>query len=273
MTCPRRNFIQGLRGLIMTAAAVAAAVLATGGPVSAQTLAEIQAKKKIVLGVLTDFPPFGIMNDQQQPDGLDIELAKLLAKNLGVEPEIVSMTTANRIPYLQSKRVDILVASLGITPERAKQVMFTIPYAAVNVVIAAPKSVNLKTIEDLKSISVAVSRGSSQETYVDAIAPKGAKIERFDGESPAAQAMLSGQADAWANNTVMIGAIAKANPSLQLEEKITLRRQANAIAVRLDAFELHQWINTFIYQIKLSGELDALNRKWIGVPLGDLPVF
>jgi polar amino acid transport system substrate-binding protein len=71
----------------------------------------------------------------------------------------------------------------------------------------------------------------------------------------------------------MIGAIAKANPSLQLEEKITLRRQANAIAVRLDAFELHQWINTFIYQIKLSGELDALNRKWIGVPLGDLPVF
>jgi polar amino acid transport system substrate-binding protein len=262
-----------LRRLIVTTLAVAPMLLAIGGPAFPQTLAEIQAKKKIVVGVLTDFPPFGIMNDQQQPDGFDIELAKLMAKNLGVEAEIVSMTTANRIPYLQSKRVDVLVASLGITPERARQVMFTIPYAAVNVVIAAPRSVNLKTIEDLKTISVAVSRGSSQETYVDAIAPKGAKIERFDGESPAAQAMLSGQADAWANNTIMIGTIAKANPSLQIEEKITLRRQSNAIAVRLDAFELHQWINTFIYQIKLDGELDALNRKWIGVPLGELPVF
>lgn len=116
------------------------------------------------------------MNDQQQPDGLDIELAKLMAKNLGVDCEIVSMTTANRIPYLQPKRVDVLVASLGITPERAKQVMYTIPYAAVNVVIAAPKSVDLKIAEDLKTVSVAVSRGSAQETYVNAIAPPGANL-------------------------------------------------------------------------------------------------
>jgi polar amino acid transport system substrate-binding protein len=268
----RWDTIHKLFGAVI-ALAVIAPMLTVAMGASAQTLAEIQAKKKIVVGVLTDFPPFGIMNDQQQPDGLDIELAKLMAKNLGVDCEVVAMTTANRIPYLQSRRVDVLVASLGITSERSRQVMFTIPYAAVNVVIAAPRSVNLKTTEDLKSVSVAVSRGSSQETYVNAIAPPGAKILRFDGESPAAQAMLSGQADAWANNTVMIGAIAKANPSLQLEKKITLRRQSNAIAVRLDAFELHQWINTFIYQIKLSGELDGLNRKWIGTPLPELPVF
>lgn len=261
-----------LRRVLFGAGVVLAMALAAG-TARAQSINEILTKKKIVIGVLVDFPPFGIMNDKQQPDGYDIELAKLMAKYLGVEAEITPITTANRIPYLQSKRIDVLVASLGITAERAKQVMFTIPYAGVNVVIAAPKAVKLEKIDDLKQVSIAVSRGSSQETYVDEIAPKDAKIMRFDGESPAAQAMLTGQAQAWANNTIMIGAIAKNNPGLDIESKIVLRRQANAIAVRLDAYELHQWINTFIYQIKMTGELDALHRKWIGTPLPELPVF
>jgi polar amino acid transport system substrate-binding protein len=239
----------------------------------AQTISEILAKKKLVIGVLVDFPPFGFMNDRQQADGYDIDIAKLMAKYLGVEPEIVPVSTANRIPFLQSKKIDILVASLGISPERAKQVMFTNPYAAVNVVIAAPASVNLKDVADLAKLSVAVSRGSAQETYVDAAAPKGAKIMRFDGEMPAAQAMISGQADTWAENTVMLGAVAKSNPDLHLETKITLRRQYNAMAVRMDAFELKQWVGTFLYQVKLNGELDALHQKWIGVPLPELPVF
>jgi polar amino acid transport system substrate-binding protein len=241
--------------------------------VSAQTIAEIQARKKIIVGVLVDFPPFGIMNSKGEPDGLDIELARLMAKHLGVEAEIVPVVNANRIPYLQSKRVDVLVASLGITSERASQVMFSIPYASVDVVIAAPRKVQLTKIEDLASVSVAVTRGSAQEGYVSSIAPKGAKIQRFDGDGPATQAFLTGQVDALAQNTLMLNSIKNVNPGLDIENKIVLRRQGNAIAVRLDAFELHQWINTFIYQIKMTGELDALHRKWLGGPLSDLSSF
>ncbi len=262
--------------LVRMLAAVIFAVgcsLALASSAAAQTLAEIVAKKKIVVGVLVDLPPFGMMDANQKPVGLDIDLANLMAKNLGVEAEIVPVATGNRIPYLQSKRIDVLVASLGITPERAKQVMFAIPYVGVDVVIAGPKRVKISSIEDLKNVSVAVARGSSQEGYITAIAPKDAKIMRFDGDGAATQAVLSGQADTFSNNTLMVGTIKKANPSLEIENKVVLRRQANAIAVRLDAFELHQWINTFIYHTKMTGELQALHTKWLGEPSPELPVF
>jgi len=272
-TC--RTFLRTSFAHVAVVSALAILALAASLASSqAQTINEILNRKKIVIGVLVDLPPFGMMNSEQKPEGLDIELAVLLAKNLGVEAEIVPVATANRIPYLQSKRIDILVASLGITPDRAKQVMFTIPYVSVDVVIAAGKNVKLSTIDDLKTVSIAVARGSSQEGYVTSIAPKDAKIMRFDGDAPATQAFIAGQAQALSNNSIMIASIKKANPALEIENKITLRRQANAIAVRLDAFELHQWINTFIYQMKMTGELEALHLKWIGASsVADLPVF
>jgi polar amino acid transport system substrate-binding protein len=237
----------------------------------AQSIADILAKKTLVIGSLVDFPPFGFTNDQQKPDGFDIELAVLMAKYMGVEAVIVPVANQNRIPFLQSKKIDVLVASLGITPERSKQVMFTNPYVAVNVGIFAPKKVALTEIKQLTTLSVAVARGSSQEGYIDAIAPPGAKIMRFDGEMAPAKAMMTGLADAWADSTILMAEVAKANPALEIESKIVLKRQANAIAVRLDAFELEHWINTFLYQIKLNGELDKLHRKWLGIPMPELP--
>lgn len=266
----------GLRCLRLLALTLAVAFGTCGLgaiPGQAQSIADILAKKQLVIGSLVDFPPFGFMNDEQKPDGLDIELAKLMAKYLGVEAVIVPVANQNRVPFLQSKKVDVLVASLGITPERSKQVMFTDPYVAVNVAIFAPKKLALTDIRQLTTYSVAVARGSSQEGYIDAIAPKGAKIMRYDGEMAPAKAMVTGLADAWADNTVLMGEIAKANPSLEIEPKIVLKRQANSIAVRLDAFELEHWINTFLYQIKLSGELDKLHRKWLGTPMPELPTF
>lgn len=271
MRVPMR--IQWLRLVVLGLLVAVGGCLAGAAPGQAQTIADILARQKLTIGVLVDFPPFGFMNDKQEPDGFDIDLAKLMAKYMGVKAEIVPVSDANRIPFLQSKKVDLLVASLGITPERARQVMFTDPYVDVNVVIAAPKKVPLNDPQQLTQYSVAVARGSSQETYLTSVAPKGAKIMRFDGEMPPAQAMISGQADAWADSAIMIAGIAKAYPQLQIEPKIVLKHQVNAIAVRMDAFELAHWVNTFLYQVKLSGELDKLHRKWLGTPLPELPVF
>ncbi|MGH7043991.1 MAG: transporter substrate-binding domain-containing protein [Acetobacteraceae bacterium] len=237
------------------------------------TLAEILAKKELVVGSLVDFPPFGFMDKEQKAVGFDIDLAHLMAKYMGVKLKIVPISDANRVPYLQSKKVDVLIASLGITPERAKQVMFTDPYAEVDVAIAAPKNLPLTNIQQLTKYSVAVARGSSQAGYIEALAPKGAKIMYFDGEMPPAQAMISGLANSWSDSTIMIAAIAKKYPNLNIVPKIVLKRQANAIAVRLSDFRLERWINTFLYQIKLSGELDTLYRKWLDTPLPELPVF
>lgn len=111
----------------------AAIVAGLVAPAAAQTVETIKSAGTVKVGMLVDFPPFGIMDANNQPDGYDADVAKLLAKELGVEVTIVPVTGPNRIPYLQSNQVDLLVASLGITEERAKNVDFSQPYAGISI--------------------------------------------------------------------------------------------------------------------------------------------
>jgi polar amino acid transport system substrate-binding protein len=252
------------------------ALLGVGVPGSqAQTINEILAQKKITVGIITDFPPFGFLNDKQQPDGLDVEFAGMLAKALGVDLELVQVSGANRIPYLNAKKIDLLVADLGITPSRAKEVMFTIPYSGARAMLYAAKDKKISDITDLAGLRVAVGRGSSNDIFLTEAAPKDCTILRFDGEAVAAQALLSGQADALVESDTDVNALIKRNPEdkEKLVEKFVLATQADALAVRKDAYELHQYLNTFIYYTKSNGSLDRLYRKWVGVPLPPLPTF
>jgi polar amino acid transport system substrate-binding protein len=109
--------------------------------------------------------------------------------------------------------------------------------------------------------------------FLTQLAPKDAKIMRYEGEAAAAQALISGQVDALSFNNTMLPTIRKANPKLEIEPKIFLRAQMDAIAVRKDAFELKEWLNATIYYIKSNGELDAIYRKWLETPLPELSVF
>ena len=93
--------------------------------------------------MLVDFPPFGITTADGKPDGYDADVAKLLAKHMGVPVEIVPVTGPNRIPYLLTNKVDLLVASLGITPARAEQVQFSEPYAAIEIGLVAPANTKI----------------------------------------------------------------------------------------------------------------------------------
>ena len=254
-------------------ASAALGFLGSARPAGAQTVNDLVNKKKITIGIIVDFPPFGFMNADQQPDGFDIEFSRLVAKYLGVEAELVPVESANRVPNLVTKRVDILVASLGITPERAKQVLFTIPYAATQSEVIAPKGKNIKQLSDLNGLTIGAGRATSNDIFITQFAPKGATIMRFQGDGAAGQALLSGQVDALAFTNTMANEMKKANPQLELETKLVLRAQANAIALRKDATELRDWLNATIYYVKANGELDAMYRKWIGGPLPELPVF
>ena len=103
------------RQLIGTAAAIAcSALLASWAPAaSAQTADEIKKKGSITIGMLVDFPPYGTMNSSNQPDGYDADVARLMAKDLGVKLNLVPVTGPNRIPFLLTNKVDLLVASLA----------------------------------------------------------------------------------------------------------------------------------------------------------------
>ena len=92
---------------------------------AAQSLADLKKKGELTVGMLVDFPPYGTLSASNQPDGYDADVARLLAEDLGMKLKLVPVTGPNRIPFLLTNKVDLLVASLAITPERARQVKFS----------------------------------------------------------------------------------------------------------------------------------------------------
>jgi len=240
-------------------------------PVSAATPEEIKARGKLMVGVLTDYPPFGGTDAQQQPAGYDADVAKLMAKSLGVTLELVPVTGPNRIPYLLTNKVDVLIATFGITAERSKQVLFSNPYSTLTIYVLAPKSLNVKTPEDLKAISISVARASTQDTAISAIAPPGTTLKRFDDDATALQALISGQVQAIGASNTILAQLNKDYPQLNTEPKITLREQANGMAFRKSDTALRDYANKFIAEIEQNGELSAINQRWFGIPLGKLP--
>ena len=237
---------------------------------SAQTVADIKKKGEITVGMLVDFPPYGTMNTSNQPDGYDADVAKLLAKDLGVKLNLVPVTGPNRIPFLLTNKLDLLVASLAITPERAKQVQFSNPYAAATIVLYGDKKANIKAPADLKGKRVGVARASTQDVALTAIAHEGTEIRRFDDDASGMQALISGQVDAIGASTTVAAQIAKRVPANTFEDKFILRQQQMGVAMRPDQAELLKTVNDFVAKNTANGELNKLYQKWLGT---DMPVM
>ncbi|GHC69888.1 ABC transporter substrate-binding protein [Pseudorhodoferax aquiterrae] len=233
-------------------------------PATAQTVADLKKKGEITIGMLVDFPPYGTTNAQNQPDGYDADVAKLLAKDLGVKANIVPVTGPNRIPFLLTNKVDVLVASLAVTPERAKQVDFSTPYAAATIVLYGVQKVQMKEPADLKGKRVGVARASTQDVALTAIAPEGTEIRRFDDDASAMQALMSGQVDAIGCSTTVAAQIAKRAPGGTYENKFNLRQQVMGIAMRPGQAELKKTLDEFVERNKKNGELNKLYQKWLG---------
>ena len=233
----------------------------------AQTTDDIKKKGEITIGMLVDFPPYGTMSASNQPDGYDADVAKLLAKDLGVKVNIVPVTGPNRIPFLLTNKVDLLVASLAVTPERAKQVAFSTPYAAATIVLYGDKKAAIKAPADLKGKRVGVARASTQDVALTAIAPEGTDIRRFDDDASAMQALISGQVDAIGASTTVAAQIAKRVPANTFEDKFILRQQQMGIALRPDQAELLKTVNDFVAKNAANGELNKLYQKWLGTDM------
>lgn len=254
------------RRMVMAAIGAGFMVGAMVSTAAAQTVESIKSAGTVKIGMMVDFPPFGIMNTSNEPDGYDADVAKLLAKELGVELQIVPVTGPNRIPYLQSNQVDLLVASLGITEERAKNVDFSEPYAGISIGVFGATDVAVSKPEDLSGKTIGVARASTQDTAVTKIAPQDAKIQRFDDDASAVQALLSGQVELIGVSNVVATQIETAAPG-RFDQKIQLSQQVQGIAVRKGSSELLTAVNQFIEKVKASGELSKIHEKWLGSPL------
>jgi polar amino acid transport system substrate-binding protein len=242
-------------------------------PAAAQTVDEIISRGTINIGILVDLPPYGQLDAQQKPEGYDIDVANLLGKYLGVKVNLVPLTSPNRIPFLITNKVDLIVATFGITPERAKTVMFSIPYSAIENVVFAAKDKKIASINDLKGLRVGVPRGTVQDVILTSTLGSNVRMMRFDDDPSTYQALVTGQVDAIAETGLTGDNFFKANPGAGIERKFILLQQPNGITMRKDQWNLHQWVNTFVYFTKNNGELSAFYQKWFGKPLPDLPTF
>lgn len=254
--------------MLALAAGLGLLTVASIADVQAQTPEEIEERGRINIGMLVDFPPFGFMNTENQPDGYDADVAKLLAEDLGVELNLVPVTGPNRIPYLLGNQVDLLVASLGITPERAETVDFSDPYAGIEISVYGRQDIEVSDAEDLAGKNIGVARASTQDTAITGIAPEGANIQRFDDDATAVQALLSGQVELIGASNTVIAQLNEVAPG-RFDTKFDLSQQVQGIAVRPGSDELLAYVNDFLGQVKENGKLDEIHRNWLDSPLPD----
>jgi polar amino acid transport system substrate-binding protein len=241
---------------------------------AAQTVDEIIKRGKVIVGVNTTTPIFGLVGTDGQPEGYDPDVARLVGKYLGVPVEFVPVTGANRLPFLLTNRVDMVIALFGITPERALQIWFSMPYATEAATLVAPASRAVKTVDDLAGLRVGVPRGAMQDLILTPqAAAKKINLMRFDDEATALQALISGQIDVVGTGLLVNRTLNRNDPGKNYEVKIVLRPLHFGIGIRRGQIDLLQWLNTFVYTIKNNGELDAISRKWRQLPLEPLPVF
>ena len=254
----------------LAALLVAALALLAPTMVKADKLAEILERGVVRIIVFADVPPFGSQNANREVEGFDIDLARMVAESLGVQIELVQATAANRIPYLLTDRADMNVAAMSVTAERARQVMYSAPYADTSLAVFGPLAAELDQPEGIGSLRTAVAKGTTEDLVLTAVAPD-ADIMRTEDNATAVQAYLSGQADLLAANSVVVAELAKQNPAAEFDFKFALRRAPAHITVRMGEHSLLRWIDTFIFQQTLNGELDALHVKWLGGPMRPLP--
>lgn len=262
----------------MAALCLALVVGAVSSAASAQTIAEIEQKGRIAIGVLTGIPPYDTVDQSGNTDGFLVDLAREVAKNLGVELEVVPVNNASRAAALESGRVDLLIAQMTATPERAKLFLMTNPYGAYEMRFVAPTNMKLASLDDLKNKRVSVPKGGTQDIAVSGYGIEGLEVVRFDDDASAMQALISGQVDATAAVAAVANDVLKKRglqDKFQVKTEVPIFTLYWSMAVRRDATELHQWLNNFIYYYEITGELDKLHQKWVGSPIpgGKLPTF
>jgi len=241
-------------------------------PAQAQTaLDEVMAKKTITIAIPTDFPPYGLVGTDLKPQGLDIDMANYIAAKLGVKAELVPVTSANRIPYLQTKKADLVISTLGKNAEREKVIDFTAAYSPFFQAVFAAKTLSVKGAADLAGKSVGVTRGAIEDMELTKIAPPNADIKRFEDNNATVAAFVSGQVQVVATGASTAGFMMARNPNLGAEYKFVLKDSPNFIGVAKGEDKLRLKVNEILAAAKTAGDLDKMAMKWLGRPAGDLP--
>ena len=236
-------------------------LMAVTGLAHADEYNDIIAAKKLRVGIDLNTPPNGMLDASGGPTGSDVETAKLLAKDMGVEFVLIPTNVANRISSLKTGKVDLIISSFSISPEREKEIDFSAPYAAIKSVIAAPKSLSIKGFSDLSGLKINSTKGTTN----DQVATEGATAStfvRFDSNAQLVAAALSGQADIIAASPGMVKSIKEKKPSLGYEIKFVMKSFPIGIGLRKGETKLHDWLNEWVAKNRKNNKLSDIYQHY-----------
>ncbi|MDT8923110.1 transporter substrate-binding domain-containing protein [Pseudomonas sp. Rh2] len=233
----------------------------------ADALADITARGVLKVAVPQDFPPFGSVGPDLKPRGLDIDTAQLLADKLGVKLALTPVNSTNRIPFLTTGKVDLVISSLGKNPERAAVIDFSRPYAPFYLAVFGPQDAKVDNIDAIAGKTISVTRGAIEDMELSAVAPQGTLIKRFEDNNSTIAAYLSGQVDLIASGSVVMAAIAEKNPSKVPVMKVKLKDSPVYVGLAKQEPALLEKVNATLEAAKADGSLNRNAEKWLKQPL------
>lgn len=246
-------------------------VVGTAVAEAQSTLDAVKKRGKLIAGVKTDFPPFGYVDASGKNLGFDVDVAHLFAKTLFNDEnqvELVAVTSGNRIPFLQSGKIDIILATVTITDERRQVVEFSDPYFLSGSLLLVPKASTVKSLEDLGGKTIAVVQGAIQDKDVEQLQPKASRI-KFGKVSEAMLAVKGGRADAYAHDDVLVLTLVRENADLKAVGQPFMPRPYG-IAVRKGDMDFIKWVNGELAKMKRDGTYDRLWKKYFADVEGNL---
>lgn len=233
----------------------------------ADQLQDIEKRGVIRIAVPQDFPPFGSVGTDLQPQGYDIDMAKYLAKQMKLKLQLVPVTSANRVPYLQTDKVDLVISSLGKNPEREKVIDFSRAYAPFFLGVFGPKDGTLKDATELGGKSIGVTRGAVEDMVLTSVAPKEAEVKRYEDNNTTLSAYLSGQVQYVATGNLVVAAIARQNADKAPVAKFMLKDSPCFIGMKKNEPALKAKVDELIGQALKDDTLNKLSQEWLKAPL------
>ncbi|MBQ7758878.1 transporter substrate-binding domain-containing protein [Anaerotignum sp.] len=208
-----------------------------------RTLDEIKESGTINIGVFSDKNPFGYVDENGEYQGYDVYFANRIGEDLGVDVNFVSTEAANRIEYLQTGKVDVILANFTVTAERAEEVDFALPYMNVALGVVSPESNVITSLDDLSSEDeIIVISGTTAETYLTENYPD-IKLQKYDSYATAKNALENGNGVAWANDNTEVIAFALQNEGYEVGIPTLGSQDTIAPAVSKGNSSLLDWLN------------------------------
>lgn len=209
---------------------------------SFRTVDEIKNSGKITIGVFSDKNPFGYVDNNGEFQGYDVYFAKRIAEDLGVELELTPVEAASRVEFLETAKVDIILANFTVTDERKEKVDFALPYMKVALGVVSPDSAVITDAEQLNGKTLIVVKGTTAESFFTANYPD-VKLQKYDEYNEAYSALQDGRGDAFSTDNTEVLAWSMNNPGFTVGVESLGSTDAIAPAVTKGNETLLNWLN------------------------------